>query len=254
VIYIKTPQQIAAIEQSDIIVAETLSFIESFVTPGIDTETLNKEVENFILSKNARPAFKGLYGFPAAACISVNDEVVHGIPGKRKLKNGDIVGIDVGTELNNFFGDGARTFCVGEVDEEIQKLCRVTNEALLLGIEQCVPGNRVGDISSAVQTHVEKFGFSVVRDLVGHGVGIKPHEEPQVPNYGIKGKGPRLKAGMVIAIEPMINLGTYQVFTADDEWTVKTLDGKPSAHFEHSVAILKDGPKILTHCKGVKVG
>ncbi len=253
-IYIKTPQQIAAIEKSDIIVAETLSFIESFVTPGIDTETLNKEVENFILSKNARPAFKGLYGFPAAACISVNDEVVHGIPGKRKLKNGDIVGIDVGVDLNKFFGDGARTFCVGEVDEEIQKLCRVTNEALLLGIEQCVPGNRVGDISSAVQTHVEKFGFSVVRDLVGHGVGIKPHEEPQVPNYGIKGKGPRLKAGMVIAIEPMINLGTYQVFTADDEWTVKTLDGKPSAHFEHSVAILKDGPKILTHCKGVKVG
>lgn len=246
-IYIKTPQQIAAIEQSDIIVAETLSFIESFVTPGIDTETLNREIENFILSKNAKPAFKGLYGFPAAACISVNDEVVHGIPGKRKLQSGDIVGIDVGVELNNFFGDGARTFCVGEVAKEKQELCRVTNEALLLGIEQCVPGNRVGDISSAVQTHVEKYGFSVVRDLVGHGVGIKPHEEPQVPNYGVKGKGPRLKAGMVIAIEPMINMGTYQVYTADDEWTVKTLDGKASAHFEHSVAILKDGPKILTH-------
>ncbi len=253
-IYIKTPQQIAAIEQSDIIVAETLSFIESFVTPGITTETLNKEIENFILSNNARPAFKGLYGFPAAACISVNDEVVHGIPGKRKLQKGDIVGIDVGVERNNFFGDGARTFCVGEVEEELQTLCRITNEALLLGIEQCVPGNRVGDISSAVQTHVEKYGFSVVRDLVGHGVGIKPHEEPQIPNYGIKGKGPRLKAGMVIAIEPMINLGTYQVFTADDEWTVKTLDGKASAHFEHSVAILNDGPKILTHSKGVKVG
>ena len=253
-IYIKTPQQIAAIEASDIIVAEALSFIESFITPGVNTETLNKEIENFILSHKARPAFKGLYGFPAAACISVNDEVVHGIPGKRELKKGDIVGIDVGVELNNFYGDGARTFCVGDVDKEIQTLCRVTKEALELGIRQCVPGNRVGDISSAVQTHVEKYGFSVVRDLVGHGVGIKPHEEPQIPNYGIKGKGPRLKAGMVIAIEPMINLGTYQVFTAEDEWTIKTLDGKASAHFEHSVAILKDGPKILTHSKGVKVG
>lgn len=246
-IYIKTPQQIAGIEESDIIVAETLEFIESLVKPGIETETLNREIENFILSKNAKPAFKGLYGFPAAACISVNDEVVHGIPGKRKLKDGDIVGVDVGVELNSFFGDGARTYCIGTVDPQQQKLCRITKESLELGIAQCLPGNRVGDISNAIQTHVEKHGFSVVRDLVGHGVGIKPHEDPQIPNYGLKGKGPRLKAGMVIAIEPMINLGTYQVYVADDEWTVKTLDGKYSAHYEHSVAILKDGPRILTH-------
>ena len=248
-IYIKTPQQIAGIEESDIIVAETLEFIESLVKPGIDTETLNREIENFILAKNAKPAFKGLYGFPAAACISVNDEVVHGIPGKRQLKNGDIVGVDVGVELNKYFGDGARTYCVGTVDPEHKKLCRITKESLELGIAQCVPGNRVGDISNAIQTHVEKHGYSVVRDLVGHGVGIKPHEDPQVPNFGLKGKGPRLKAGMVIAIEPMINIGTYQVYIADDEWTVKTLDGKYSAHFEHSVAILKDGPRILTHTK-----
>ncbi len=246
-IYIKTASQIAAIEKSDIIVAETLAFIENYIKPGVDTETLNRLVEQFIVGHNARPAFKGLYGFPAAACISINDEVVHGIPGKRKLKEGDIVGIDVGVELDNFYGDGARTFCVGRVDEDIRKLCRVTEESLMLGIEQCVPGNRVGDISFAVQSHVEKHGFSVVRDLVGHGVGIKPHEDPQVPNYGVKGKGPRLKAGMVIAIEPMINMGGYQVYVDDDEWTVKTLDGQVSAHFEHSVAITKKGPKILTH-------
>lgn len=246
-IYIKTQQQIAAIEESNIIVAETLEFIDSLVEPGIDTESLNREVENFIVSNNARPAFKGLYGFPAAACISVNDEVVHGIPGKRKLKRGDIVGVDVGVELNNFFGDGARTYRIGEVEPKVDKLCKVTQESLMLGIEQCKPGNRVGDISHAIQNHVEKNGFSVVRDLVGHGVGIKPHEEPQVPNFGLKGRGPRLKAGMVIAIEPMINMGTYQVFTAEDEWTVKTLDGQVSAHYEHSVAITKNGPKILTH-------
>lgn len=246
-IYIKTPQQIAAIEKSNIIVAETLKFIDSFIKPGVETATLNQKVEDFILSHNAKPAFKGLYGFPAAACISVNDEVVHGIPGNRNLKSGDIVGIDVGVELDSYFGDGARTFLVGDVSEEVQTLCRVTEESLMLGIEQCVAGNRIGDISYAVQSHVERFGFSVVRDLVGHGVGIKPHEDPQVPNYGLKGKGQLLKVGMVIAIEPMINLGTYQVYTADDEWTIKTLDGKPSAHYEHSVAITKDGPKILTH-------
>jgi len=246
-VYIKTPQQIAAIEKSNIIVAETLKFIDSFIKPGVDTGSLNQEVEKFILSHNARPAFKGLYGFPAAACISVNDEVVHGIPGKRVLKSGDIVGVDVGVELDNDFGDGARTYLVGDVDSEVAKLCKVTEESLMLGIEQCVAGNRVGDISNAIQSHVEKYGYSVVRDLVGHGVGIKPHEDPQVPNYGLAGTGPRLKVGMVIAIEPMINLGTYQVYTADDEWTIKTLDGKPSAHYEHSVAITKEGPKILTH-------
>ncbi len=245
-IYIKTDQQIAAIRKSDIIVAESLEFIEKFVEPGIETRMLNREIENFILKKKAKPAFKGLYGFPAASCISVNDVVVHGIPGKQKIKDGDIVGIDVGVELNGYFGDGARTFLVGNVHPDVVKLCRVTEESLYKGIEQCQIGNRIGDISAAVQEHVEKHGFSVVREFVGHGVGIKPHEDPQVPKYGKRGRGMHLKRGMVIAIEPMINMGTHEVYIMDDQWTVRTADGLPSAHYEHSVAILEDGPEILT--------
>lgn len=245
-VYIKSEKQILEIEASNKIVAGTLKFIEKLIEPGIDTETINREAENFILSKKAKPAFKGLYGFPMTACISINDEVVHGIPGKRKLKSGDIVGVDIGVELNGYYGDAAYTYPVGSISREVARLCEVTKESLYLGIEQCRPGNTVGDISSAIQTHVEKYGFSVVRDLVGHGVGIKPHEDPQIPNFGEKNKGPHLKAGMVIAIEPMINLGGYQVYVDDDEWTVRTVDGKPSAHYEHSVAILKSGPKILS--------
>ena len=245
-IYIKSEKEINAIEICNKIVAETLKFIEKIIEPGIDTETINKEAENFILSKKARPAFKGLYGFPKTACISVNDEVVHGIPGKRKLISGDIVGVDIGVELNNFYGDAAFTYPVGIISPDVARLCKITEESLYLGIEQCRPGNKVGDISSAIQTHVEKFGYSVVRDLVGHGVGIKPHEDPQIPNFGGKNKGPRLKSGMVIAIEPMINLGGYQVYVDKDDWTVKTFDGKPSAHYEHSIAIMEDGPKILS--------
>ncbi|MGD9487824.1 MAG: type I methionyl aminopeptidase [Calditrichaceae bacterium] len=245
-IYIKSEKEINKIEKSNIILAESLKFIEKYIEPGVTTNILNKEIENFILSKNARPAFKGLYGFPAAACISLNDEVVHGIPGEKKLADGDIVGIDVGVELDGYYGDGAKTFLVGNVSPETKNLCKVTEESLYLGIEQAREGNRVGDISAAVQNHVEKHGYSIVRDLVGHGVGIEPHEDPQIPNYGVKGKGPKLKIGMVIAIEPMVNLGTYKVYIMDDQWTVKTLDGKPSAHYEHSIAILKDGPKILT--------
>lgn len=245
-VYIKSEKEINAIEACNKIVAETLKFIEKILKPGIDTDTIDQEAENFILSKKARPAFKGLYGFPKSTCISVNDEVVHGIPGTRKLKSGDIVGVDIGVELNNYYGDAAYTYSIGTVSPEVARLCKITEESLYLGIEQCRPGNKVGDISSAIQTHVEKYGFSVVRDLVGHGVGIKPHEDPQIPNFGEKNKGPRLKAGMVIAIEPMINLGGYQVYIDNDDWTVRTLDGKPSAHFEHSVAILESGPKILS--------
>ncbi len=246
-IYIKNEKQIAAIEESNVIVADCLKFIEKFIEPGVDTAFLNAEIENYILSKKARPAFKGLYGFPAAACISVNDVVVHGIPNNLKLVDGDILGIDIGVELNGFFGDGAKTFYVGQVSPEVLHLCEATKKSLELGIEQCTDGNRIGDISHAIQSYVEKYGYSVVRDLVGHGVGIKPHEEPQVPNYGRKGTGPRIKAGMVLAIEPMINMGTHEVYTEDDKWTVRTVDGKPSAHFEHSVAVTEDGPKILTH-------
>lgn len=245
-LYIKSEKEIASIEKSNQIVAETLKFIEKFIKPGADTATLDREVENFIKSKNARPAFKGLYGFPSSACISVNDVVVHGIPGKQKLKSGDIVGIDIGVELDNYYGDAAYTFEVGSVSPEMKKLCDITNESLYLGIEQCQVGKRIGDISAAIQAHVESHGFSVVRDLVGHGVGIKPHEDPQVPNYGEKNKGARLKKGMVLALEPMVNMGGYQVYVEDDDWTVRTLDGKPSAHFEHSVAILANGPKILS--------
>jgi methionyl aminopeptidase len=245
-IHYKSDRQVAAIQKSNIIIAETFEFIEKIIEPGVDTETLNREIENFILAKNAKPAFKGLYGFPAAACISVNDEVVHGIPGKRALTEGDIVGIDIGVNKGGYFGDSARTFKIGKIHSKVEKLCKVTEECLKLAIEKCEVGNRIGDISFAIQAHAEKNGFSVVRDLVGHGVGLKPHEDPQVPNFGKAGKGAKLKKGMVLALEPMINMGGYQVYTAEDQWTVKTADGFPSAHYEHSVAITNDGPKILS--------
>ncbi len=248
-IYIKSLKEIEKIERSNIIIAEALQFIEKILEPGIDTQTIDKEIENYIISKKAKPAFKGLYGFPAATCISINEEVVHGIPGKRKLQDGDIVGIDIGVNLDGYFGDAAKTFLIGNVSEDKKMLCKITEESLYLGIEQCTAGNRIGDIGWAIQSHVEKHGFSVVRDLVGHGVGIKPHEEPQVPNYGTKGKGMRLKVGMVIAIEPMINMGVYQVLTAEDGWTIYTRDRKPSAHYEHSIAILRSGPRILSKLK-----
>jgi len=245
-IYLKSEKEIAAIEKCNVIIAETLQFIEKFIEPGIETAALNKEIENYILSRNARPAFKGLYGFTAASCISVNDVVVHGIPGPLKLQDGDIVGIDIGVEQDGFYGDAAKTYQVGNTAEDVRQLCRITEESLLLGIEQCRAGNRVGDISAAVQEHIESYGYSAVRELVGHGVGFKPHEDPQVPNFGERAKGTRLKVGMVLAIEPMINMGSYDVIVDDDKWTVRTKDGKPSAHFEHSVAIMNSGPRILS--------
>ena len=250
-IYIKSRDEIEKIRDSNQIVAQALKFIEKFVQPGITTGELNKEIENYILKKNARPAFKGLYGFPASSCISVQDEVVHGIPSnRRKLQNGEIVGIDIGVELDGYYGDAAYTFIVGDTNKEVKQLLKITEESLYLGINECVEGKRVGDIGFAVQNHVEKQGYGIVRELVGHGVGIKPHEEPQVPNYGLPGKGTRLRTGMVIAIEPMVNMGSAEVFFADDEWTVKTIDGLPSAHFEHSVAITDNGPDILSKLNG----
>ena len=246
-IYIKNQDEIERIRESNHIVIETLNFIKRFIVPGISTGEIDREIENYILNKNAKPAFKGLYGFPASACISVQEEVVHGIPSfKRKLKEGEIVGVDIGVELGGFFGDAAYTFKVGSVDKRMDKLLTVTEESLYLGIEQMVADKSVGDIGYAIQKHVEKNDFSVVRDLVGHGVGRKPHEDPQVPNYGRPGTGVKLRTGMVLAIEPMVNMGSHQVFFADDEWTVKTSDGLPSAHFEHSVAITEDGPDILS--------
>jgi len=246
-IFIKNKDEISRIRESNQIVAQALIFIKDFIKPGISTAELNAEIEQFILKKKARPSFKGLYGFPAAACISVQDEVVHGIPShKRRLKKGEIVGIDIGVELKGFYGDAAYTFAVDGLATAMEKLLRVTEESLYLGIKESTVGNRVGDIGYAIQHHVEKNKFNVVRELVGHGVGKKPHEDPQIPNFGERKRGIPLKAGMVIAIEPMVNMGIHEVYFADDDWTVKTKDGQPSAHYEHSVAVTENGPEILS--------
>lgn len=248
-ITIKSVDEIVLMRESGKIVSEVIKLIETYITPGAVTKELDRIAEEFIRSCNAEPAFKG-YGdphnpFPATLCISVDSEVVHGIPGSRVLKEGEIVSIDVGVKKNGFFGDGAFTFPVGEISFEKKKLIDVTRESLRKGIEKAVEGNRIGDIGHAVQRCVENAGFSVVRDLVGHGVGRELHEEPQVPNYGKPNKGAILKEGMTLAIEPMVNAGKFQVHTASDRWTIVTSDGKPSAHFEHSVVVRKDKAEIL---------
>ncbi len=244
---IKNEREIELMRISSLITAEAFINLRSLIKPGVTTARLNKEIEKFIHSKKARPAFKGLYGFPASACISVNDEVVHGIPSnERTLKEGDIVSIDIGVEKNGYFGDSAFTFPVGEIDDAKKSLLIITLEALYLGIEKAKEGNRLQDISHAIQTHAELNGYGVVRELVGHGIGKTLHEEPQVYNFGQPNRGPLLKAGMVLAIEPMINLGGRHVMTMDDGWTVVTRDGKPSAHFEHTVLIGNGKPEILT--------
>lgn len=228
------------------VVAETFEVLRDMVKPGITTKELDAKAEDFILSKGARPAFKGYGGFPATLCTSVNEQVVHGIPGLRKLENGDIISIDCGAVINGFVGDSALTLPVGSITSEAQELLRVTEESLYNGIAQAMEGNRLTDISHAVQKCVEKQGMSVVQDYVGHGIGSKMHEDPQIPNFGPPGRGPRLKQGMTLAIEPMVNLGTFEVRTLPDNWTVVTLDGKLSAHFEHTIAITDDTPEILT--------
>jgi methionyl aminopeptidase len=248
---LKSLEEIELIRESSRMVAEVLKLVGAQIRPGITTLGLDKIAEDFIRSLDGEPAFKG-YGwdkknlFPATLCISIDSEVVHGIPGKRLLKDGDLLSIDVGVKKHGFYGDGAWSFAVGEVSDEKQRLMRVTEEALFKGIEQAVVGNRVHDISNAVQQHVEAQGFSVVRDLVGHGVGKKLHEEPSVPNFGEPGTGPALKDGMTLAIEPMVNAGTWRVKVAADGWTVLTADGKPSAHFEHTIAIVNGKAEILT--------
>ena len=214
--------------------------------PGITTQELEQEIEKYIVSQGAKPSFKGYHGFPASACISINDVVVHGIPSSRALQEGDIVGVDVGAYKGGYHGDGARTFPVGAVTPATARLLKVGEEALMEGIERARPGARLGEISHAIQSHVEANGFSVVRALVGHGIGTKLHEDPQVPNFGNPQQGPRLAAGMVMAIEPMVNAGGFHVYTEDDEWTVVTRDHTPSVHFEHTVAITENGPRILT--------
>lgn len=243
---IRTEREISLIAESNKIVAETLDMIDKNIKPGITTSELDELAEKFIISKNARPAFKGYMGFPSTLCISIDDEVVHGIPNGKTLKEGQIVSVDCGAEKNGYFGDSARTFAIGKVDSKKQDLMDATYESLLRGIDAAKEGNFVSDIGHAVQSYVESLGYSVVRDLVGHGIGTELHEEPQVPNYGKPKQGHRLQAGMCIAIEPMINAGTKEIYTEKDGWTVRTKDGKASAHFEHTIAITKNGARILS--------
>ncbi|MBW1972970.1 MAG: type I methionyl aminopeptidase [Spirochaetes bacterium] len=245
-ITIKTKEEIEKIRKANQIVAFTLNELSKIVKPGITTIELDRLAEKIIRDKGATPAFKGYRGFPASLCASVNEEVVHGIPKKRKLKEGDIISLDLGSCLNGYYGDAAITLPVGRVDEKATLLMRVTKEALYKGIEKARVGNHLYDISFAIQQWAESHGFSVVRDFVGHGIGRQLHEDPKVPNYGLPNRGPLLKEGMVIAIEPMINEGRWEVKVLNDGWTVVTIDGKRSAHFEHTIAITNDGPKILS--------
>ena len=246
VIIIKSSREIAHLKRSNAIVAEVFQALRKAIGPGMTTKELDQMVEEIILSRGALPAFKGYRGFPGSLCASINEEVVHGIPGQRKLKEGDLVSLDVGVNLNGYFGDAAITLPVGEVDEEARRLVEVTERALSIGIEKAEIGNRLFDISYAIQAWVESHGFSVVRDFVGHGIGRDLHEEPQIPNFGSPHQGPRLEKGMVFALEPMVNEGTYEVKILSDGWTVVTADGKRSAHFEHTIAITDRGAEILS--------
>lgn len=251
-IYLKTREEIELMRESALMVSRTLAVIAREIKPGVIPAKLDALAEQYIRDNGGVPAFKGYKGprgvpdFPATLCISVNEGVVHGIPGNKPLNNGDIISVDCGVKKNGFFGDHAYTFAVGEVKPEVLKLIEVTKESLYIGIQQMVAGNRIGDISFAIQQHAEKHGFGVVRELVGHGLGKNMHEEPEVPNYGKRGDGPKIKEGMVLAIEPMINLGTKNIKQLNDGWTIITADGKPSAHFEHDVAVVDGKPEILS--------
>ena len=228
------------------IVYQTHQYLKPFLKEGITTKELDRLAEDFIRKHDATPSFKGYEGFPASICTSINNQVVHGIPGNRKLKNGDIISIDIGACYKGFHGDSAWTHPVGEIDSDKKYLLEHTEKALYEGIKQVKPGNRVGDIAYAIEQYAIKHNLGVVKELVGHGVGTSVHEDPEVPNYGKKGTGTLLKEGMVIAIEPMLNLGTADIYMLDDDWTIETDDGMPSAHFEHTVAVTKDGYQILT--------
>ena len=245
-VYTRSEREINMISKSCQIVADTIEMLSEYVIAGTSLIDLDKKAEEYIVSCGARPAFKGYMGFPSTLCISIDDAVVHGLPHEGYLREGQIVGIDCGAELNGYYGDHAKTFAVGEISDEKNNLMQITKESLYKGIEQAKPGNYVGDIGHAVQSHAESYGYSVVRELVGHGIGEKLHEEPQVPNYGNPNQGYKLHAGMCIAIEPMINLGSKEVYTAKDGWTIFTMDGQVSAHFEHTIAIKEDGPHILS--------
>jgi len=246
VVHTRSNKEIEKIAASCQIVADTLIMLKPHIVEGVCVSDLDTMAEEYILSRGARPAFKGYMGFPSTLCISIENAVVHGIPKKNILKTGQIVGIDCGAELDGYYGDHAISFPVGKIDSEKQKLIDVTRESLFKGIDQAIPGNCVGDIGNAVQKHAESNGFSVVRELVGHGIGTHLHEDPQIPNYGNASQGYMLHSGMCIAIEPMINAGSKDVITSSDGWTILTKDGAPSAHFEHTIAITDNGPKILS--------
>ncbi|AQS02827.1 type I methionyl aminopeptidase [Clostridium beijerinckii] len=248
-ITVKNHDEIAIMRKAGRIVGETLLLLEKEVKPGVTTANLDRIAEEFITKHGAKPSFKGLYGFPSSLCISVNEQVIHGFPGEYVLKEGDIVSIDCGAFFDGFHGDAARTFSVGEVSVEAQRLIDITRESFFQGIKFAKQGNKLTDISHEIQSYVEAAGFSVVRDFVGHGIGRKVHEDPNVPNFGKSGRGPKLLEGMVLAIEPMVNVGTYKVKTLKDGWTVVTADSSLSAHYENTVAILSDGPEILTLIK-----
>lgn len=246
-IIIKTQREIEIMRRAGKIVAGAHELVKKYIRPGVSTMELDKIVEEYIKSCNAIPAFKGYNGFPSSICASVNEEVVHGIPSSSvKLKDGDIISIDIGAVFEGYVGDSAKTHPVGQIDSEKERLIKVTRQSFYEGIKYAKPGFRLSDISHAIQSYAESFGFSVVRDFVGHGIGKKMHEEPQIPNFGSPGKGPRLQKGMVLAIEPMINAGTYHVNILSNDWTVVTLDGKPSAHYEHTIAITDGEPELLT--------
>lgn len=245
-IIIKNINEIEYMKQAGKVVSDTLASLEEVIKPGITTAYLDKLAEEIILKNGAKPSFKGYHGFPASICASVNSEVVHGIPGDRVLQEGDIISIDCGAVLNGYHGDAARTIAVGKISQEAANLIRVTEESFFAGMKKAFVGNRLTDISAEIQRYVESFGFSVVRDYVGHGIGRDMHEDPEVPNFGREGRGPKLVNGIVLAIEPMVNMGKYHVKTLSNGWTVVTEDGSLSAHYENTVAILENGPEILT--------
>lgn len=245
-INIRTEEEIELLRQNNELVSQTLAEVAKIIRPGIATSALDRRAEEFIRDHGAKPGFLGYNGFPASLCISVNDTVVHGIPSGYELRDGDIVSVDCGTYMHGYYGDSAFTFGVGEVSEDVQRLLRVTRESLELGIEVAVENARVGHIGHAVQTHAERNGYTVVRELVGHGLGRNMHEDPEVPNYGLRGVGAKLRAGMVICIEPMVNMGSKNVYQDSDGWAIRTKDGKPSAHFEKAVAIRNGKAQQLT--------
>ena len=245
-IYLKNNSEIEKLYCAGQIVKETLLMLEEYIVPGVTTLDLDKMAEEFIRSKGSKPGFKGLYGYPSTLCTSIDEEVVHGIPSSRRLEEGEIIGIDVGSIYDDYYGDHAKTFSVGTISNSKQKLLQVTKESLYLGIKEAKVGNTIGDIGFVIQDFAEGEGFGVVKDLVGHGIGKELHEEPQVPNFGLKGTGPKIEIGLCLAIEPMINSGTDQVYTKDDNWTICTKDNKPSAHFEHSIAIMENEIRILS--------